>query len=126
MKIVSFKVAKAIKEAGYPQGDENSGLMDVYPLEDHDDNFVPYTRRGKLSTNYACRTFRILSVIPFVVAPTYLDVWLWLWREKNIKIQNEFDSANIWPIGVSISYYADPEEAIEEAIEYLADNDLIK
>lgn len=80
MKRVSFKVAKAIKEAGYPQGDKNSGLIDVYALEDHNDNFVPYTRIGKLTTNYHCQTFSMLRDIPFVVAPTYLEVWLWLWR----------------------------------------------
>lgn len=106
MKIVSFKVAKAIKEAGYPQGAENTAY---------------YNENGVL-----IKPFVYNGGDEIADAPTYLDAWLWLWREKNIQIQNEFDSANIWPIGVSISYYADPEEAIEAAIEYLADNDLIK
>jgi len=136
MKRVSFEVAKAIKEAGYPQGDKNSGLTDVYPLEDHDDNVIPYTRIGKLTTNYHCQTFRILSDIPFVVAPTYLEVWLWLWKEKGIYISVEriFTTEGVRvscsvSYGVNIyllKYRLNPEAAIIAAIEYLVKQNLIK
>lgn len=131
MKIVSFNVAKAIKEAGYPQGDKNSGLTSVYPLEDHDDNYTPYTRIGKLTTNYQCQTFRMLTEIPFVVAPTYLDVWLWLWRKKNIHIDIDYDSysegAKSFDNKTLEEYIKDdPEEAIIATIEYLVENNLIK
>lgn len=140
-KIVSFKVAKAIKKAGYPQGNKNSGNCDVYPLEDHDDNYTSYTRIGKITTRYKCETWRILSSIPYVVAPTYLEVWLWLWREKNKSISiicdeddrleaNWYVNAEKLTGGIGSFteqvFFSDPEEAIIAAIEYLVDNDLIK
>lgn len=133
MERVSFKVAKVIKEAGYPQGDRNSGLMSVYALEDRDDNYIPYTRIGKLTTNYHCQTY--FNDIPFAVAPTYLEVWLWLWREKKICINCNYDKYNMLPmwwctdedgINYSAPNYDDPEEAIIATIEYLVDNHLIK
>lgn len=141
MKKVSYKIAKAIKDAGYPQPDKNSGLTEVYALEDHDDNFVPYTRIGKLTTNYHCQTFRMLRDIPFVVAPTYLDVWLWLWQEKKIKICVEhkvsvdgndrntdvYILAPFYALPHSmIKLYNNPEDALIDAIEYLVENGLIK
>lgn len=139
-KIVTFEVAKALKEAGYPQGDKNSGLTNVYPLEDHDDNYTPYTRIGKLTTNYHCQTFRVLSDIPFVVAPTYIDAWLWLWREKEIRILLEDAKNPEEPeiergcyVGTnqlggicSSQEFADPEDAIVDIIEYFVRNDLMK
>lgn len=130
-KRVSFKVAKAIKEAGYPQGDKNSGNCDVYPLEDHDKNFSAYTRVGKLSTRYHCQNWTISTSIPYVIAPTYLEVWLWLWREKSIELDVEYSPKRLswycwhedFPLGNNCK---DQEEAIIAAIEYLVDNDLVK
>lgn len=134
MKRVSFEVAKALKEAGYPQGDKNSGNCDVYPLEDHDDNYTPYTRVGKITTRYKCETWRTLSSIPYVVAPYYLEVWLWLWREKKCYIDvlnnqgGKVAQCLIW-IGnkpVHKLAYDTPEEAIiaaiDAALEYLSKN----
>lgn len=56
MKRVSLKVAKAIKDAGYPQDYENA--EDTY-------------------TNLIGGIW---------VKPTYIEVWLWLWREKKIDL----------------------------------------
>lgn len=125
-RIVSFEVAKAIEKIGFPQPDKNSGITNVYPLEDHDDNFTPYTRIGKLTTNYHCQTFRVLSDIPFVGAPTYIDVWLWLWREKKYPIDVDCYNATHWSTDIVSGEFTDPEEAIVEAIDYLVDNNLIK
>lgn len=106
-KRVSFKVAKAIKEAGYPQ---ECGLW-----WSQDGREFSYTE--DYSKHYA--------------RPTYLDVWLWLWIEKGIKLSVEpnEDEAECYTkdLGKLISKFGNnPEEAIVEAIEYLVDNNLLK
>lgn len=140
-KTVSFEVAKALKEAGYPQGDKNSGDCKVYPLETHNINWEPYTKEGVLSTRYKCETWTILlTAIPYVVAPTYIDAWLWLWREKEIRICLE----DAWDLqepeiergcyvgtnqlgGICSSQeFADPEDGIVDIIDYLVKNKLLK
>lgn len=121
LKRVSFKVAKAIKEAGYPQDSlpfyDNSG--DIWE-DDIKDNFY-----------FPC------------FAPTYMEVWLWLWREKKIPIEcvKNWTTTNNWYFNIvdlvkltdttdiessDYSLYSDPEEVIIKAIEFLVDNDLIK
>ena len=109
-KRVSYKVATALKEAGYPQIGEywydGSGLCcysesDLDELQNH-----------------------------FYAAPYALEVWLWLWRKKGIKIlptggiivqgKGKLETNNLY------NYPNDPEDAIISAIEYLVDNDLIK
>lgn len=117
MKRVSFKVAKALKEAGYPQGQEDYAYRsngETYLFENMFDH-IP---------DYCCD------------APTYIDVWLWLWREQGIKIDTttRFDSIKGWLVIALITngrwtYHvecSDPEGAIVSGIEYLVDNDLIK
>lgn len=99
-KRVSLKVAKAIKEVGYPQDYEEICYFD--------DNM-----------EIICK------------CPRCIDVWLWLWVEKNIKLSIEpnEDEAECFTtdLGKLISKFGnEPEEAIAEAIEYLVDNDLIK
>lgn len=111
MKRVSFEIAKAIKEAGYPQGQEEYAYRsngETYIFEDMFDH-IP---------DYCCD------------APTYMEVWLWLWREKKINIKDSRDGAIwIW-IGDNPSIYLqvsiDPEEAIITAIKYLVENNLVK
>lgn len=113
MKRVSFNVAKAIKEAGYPQGQEEYAYRsngDIYIFENMFEH-IP---------DYCCD------------APTYMEVWLWLWREKKIKVSLELScrtltsiNADYW-IGDIDAVFKDPEEAIIAAIEYLVTNDLIK
>lgn len=113
MKRVSFEVAKYLKEIGYPQ--ENIGQGMVYNTHEH-----------LVEVYGMCASF--------VAAPTYLDVWLWLWREKDIqiapckglaltKINDQWENLiprELW------EDYTDPEEGIIAAIEYLVTNNLIK
>lgn len=128
MKRVSFKVAKILKEAGYPQ----------------DQTVSHYTSWGELVY------YGIAGEDGFDV-PTYFDVWLWLWREKKYRILlsasnqrwNEVhgivDGVNgivetSWYKGLPgydatnhNANHIDPEEAIEAAIEFLVNNsNLIK
>lgn len=114
LKRVSFNVTKAIKEAGYPQ----EKLTDKVYLVNCD-------KEGKLA-HYNSALF-----YDCVVAPTYLDTWLWLWREKNIKIDIDYciNKCAIFDITQEVIYartFNDPEEAIIAAIEYLVDNKLLK
>lgn len=104
-KIVSLKVAKAIKKARYPQ---DISTNDHY-----------YTEDGQLSNLYY---WGVPYYAVYCFAPTYLDVWLWLWREKSLT------KTDVWEnyINDISNNYIDPEEAIITAIEYLVDNDLIK
>lgn len=112
MKRVSFKIAKYIKEAGYPQG--NYGHH--------------YLFNGEPA--YGAITGKDIT------APTYFETWLWLWREKKMRLSVEYVRAtetkyeswctlnqeHLHNLPVS---NGDPEEAISEAIEFLVDNDLI-
>lgn len=116
MKKVSFAVAKAIKEAGYPQ--------DLY------DGIYYYTEQNRIF-QYE-RSFAYYPKI-FCVAPTYFEVWLWLWRKKKSCIGILFDDGNcaveIWQNKSFMRDFEskfDPEESIIAAIEYLCENDLIK
>lgn len=108
MKIVSIEVAKAIKEAGYPQEGKHG-------YRDGESSLVCYPREG----------------LEFYVAPTYIEVWLWLWREKNIRIEI-IDSKITTQCYATINDEKDttlfnsPEEAIVAAIKFLVNNDLIK
>lgn len=107
-KRVSFKVANALKEAGYPQDKFNYNKY--------------YTKGGNLSCVYQYGV-PYYDVVCF--APTYLDVWLWLWREKGIKFEivKNGDKVLCKEEPYIFHYMKDPEEAIIAAIEYLFDND---
>lgn len=108
-KRVTFEVAKALKEAGYPQ------IGDYW-----------YSDNGGLSDDW-------IPEMMYCAAPLVTDVWLWLWREKGISIDIEHlignDFAN-FVLGRRIltngQYQTDPEEAIEAAIKYIVDNGLLK
>ncbi len=104
-KRVTFDVAMALKEAGYPQ-------------EDCDEYLNEY---GAIDAYLGHNTAR----------PTYLDVWLWLWREKgrelSLNYDRDFKNWDSWIKGMDApSIGNDPEEAIEVAIKYIVDNNLIK
>lgn len=102
MENVSFEVAKALKKAGYPQAKN-----DIYYNKN---GAVRYCRPHAFTVTYAC--------------PTYLETWLWLWREKKIDV-TPYNCPNGDWVSFDITS-TDPEEAIIAAIEYLVDNDLIK
>lgn len=102
MKRVSFEVAKVLKEADYPQ--ECDMYYSVPPKE-----------------QYIGRK---------IAQPTYLDAWIWLWREKGIHIEI-LDSKITTQCYATINgekdtvLFKSPEEAIKEAINYLIENNLI-
>lgn len=108
MERVSFEVAKAIKKAGYPQECQR----------------YQYTYEGRLVD-----LVRAGGICYGPKAPTYLEVWLWLWREK--KIYFGIEAVSYPHEGTCLNDYQDipyidPEEAIESAIEYMVENNLIK
>ena len=123
MKKVSFKVAKAIKEAGYPQDNHTAIYLE--------DGSCIYT--GGLLDTGSSIYYKIVS---------YIEVWLWLWQEKGIKLEvhhpidldkpNFFDEERVYcATGYDVAYadeceYANPEDAIVAAIDCLVENNLIK
>lgn len=111
-KRITFKVAKAIKEAGYPFVNGVSIILE-HCKED--------TNKWDFWSG--------------IVDTTYLDVWLWLWTEKGIRLQPDSDRKEIVDIYMDNTFFytlrkenktVSPEEAIIAAIEYLVDNNLIK
>lgn len=125
MKRVSFNVAKAIKEAGYPQGWE---CDEHYCLESEGE--YGYQIGDLVSVNTIHK-----NCLEVVSAPTYMEVWIWLWREKKICINCNYDKYNLPPmwwcnnedrINYNSPNFDGPEEAIIGAIEYLVDKNLIK
>lgn len=110
MKIVSFEVAKSVKEAGYPQ-------------EWNDTEFY-YTENGELKCSDDYEGNSIEDIMYYqryaVPAPFVMEIWLWLWREKGTPIRVDYAFCGI------DDKINDPEEAIETTIEYLVKNDLIK
>lgn len=107
MKKVSIEIAKILKDAGYPltyneiEYEEPWGGINSY---------IDYNNPN---------------------LPAYMDVWIWLWSDKKIHIEI-FDSKITTQCYATINGQTDtvlfnsPEEAIEQAIEYLVNNNLIK
>lgn len=123
-KRVSFKVAKAIKEAGYDYPCD----MYYHMYDDEYDSEMSIEATGDGSRSFLNSLNQFRCAAPFVT-----DVWLWLWREKQACIGILFDEGNcaveIWSNKSFLRDFEnkfDPEEAIIAAIEYLVDNDLIK
>lgn len=68
---------------------------------------------------------------------TYIDVWLWLWREKGFRFElahpeykGEYDFNKLYCNNTNgrgiTDDYSDPEAAIIAVVEYLIDHNLIK
>lgn len=114
MKRVSFEVAKALKEAGCPQ----------WSTEEANDAKLAYDCDGEL---WEIRYFD-QNPQDYYTAPTYLDVWLWLWREKGIKYEIVKSGTHVLckEEPYKFHYEKDPEEAIIAAVNYLVENNLIK
>lgn len=122
MKRVSYKIAKALKEAGYPQ-------------EWNDTEFF-YTENGELKRGDDYEGNPIEDIMYYqryaVPAPFVMEIWLWLWREKKINIDISKG------LGIDVRSWVeegrearmfkryDPEEAIIAAIDYLVANKLLK
>lgn len=135
MKRVSFEVAKAIKEAGYPQ--DKSEYNNGYAISKV--TYKVYSSRDDTWYSNSADTGRMLTFDDdyyypedcgeYCVAPYYMDVWLWLWREKRIEIEILNDgvglTSQIRIQGRPQFFNNDPEEVIIAAIDYLVNNDLI-
>lgn len=135
MKRVSFEVAKALKEAGYPQFNSD----EIYVLADFTQGKVVIPK-GAVKTNYGEDNNRLHPTMEWAAIPSYIEVWLWLWREKKIAIGCPYiDTYDYWFAKMNAEndkslkfweYFSeecnDPEEAIINAIKYLVDNNLIK
>ena len=132
LKIVSFKTAKALKEAGYPQDCCNEYWIKFKnkpePLIINGDEALDFYENisDETDENYVEEYYAVIK---------YLEVWLWLWREKKIKISAEIwhDKPNSWGSIIEgdtfykeLHGYNDPEEVIIAAIEYIVYNNLIK
>ena len=121
-KLVTYKVAKALKEAGYPQG------LTTYRYLTKE---TEYFNEGTLMDSFGV----IAYVDNTADATTYIDAWLWLWREKGIMIDTlrieDCVEVSVYTDDLECLYiydqvYPDPEEAIANAIDYLVENNLIK
>lgn len=111
-KIVSYNVAKALKEAGYPQ--------------ECKDGTIYYAENG-LKWKYDSETYDMYDDPVYCICLTYIDAWLWLWNTKNIKIEVA-DKPYFAKAKVMGKFFVEtnPEEAIAKAIDYLIENNLIK
>lgn len=106
MKRVSFKVAKALKDAGYKFTPATSSFST------NENNSWFYDNDGELYS------------LPYVT-----EVWLWLWREKKSLFDEGDCAVEIWQNRSFIRDFEskdDPEDALIIAIEHLVSNNLIK
>lgn len=146
-KTVSFEIAKALKEAGYPQPQTDvwgyvhrpnncyfTGIHHYWD-ENHERQISwDETNQFHITDDWADE-IEPSFYGSAIAAPTYLEVWLWLWQVKKICINCNLDKYNLIPqwwcnnedgINYNTPNFNDPEEAIIAAIEYLVENDLIK
>lgn len=124
MKRASFEVAQAIKESGYPLI-----KFQTVSRKQFESGFgYKYFNDG----NFYSESPSILhpednNTIDMYYCPTYIEVWLWLWEEKEICIEIKDNHYYTLAKVNNKRFHEDsPEEAIEQAIEYLTENDLIK
>lgn len=134
MKRISLNVAKALKAAGYRQRLNDAVILS----ESYNDEMYEFDPGDTISFQMHINSTFIESYdnIPksiLLECPTYLEVWLWLWRVKEIVIQIEDDVCTAWTKDADVIYQKwygksveDPEEAIISAIEDLVKNNLIK
>lgn len=150
MKRVSFEVAKAIKEAGYPQPQKDSMGYYSTPCNFYFTGSHSYYSECGEQRLYWDETKELHTIEDWgtedgprfygnaIAAPEYLEVWLWLCEKVTAFYPAKYSANN--PSGYSC-YYSDserildvdtfgmhlgPEEAIIAAIEYLTNNNLIK
>ena len=111
---ISFKVAKKLFELGYFT-DTDTVMITIDIFEKDGKCMLTRVKNvGNMRTTMECTT-------------TFLDVWLWLWRKKNIRIIiDENDVVYVWKGDREVGSYSigldDPEALIEAAIEDIIDN----
>ena len=115
MKHVSYKVAKAIKEAGFPQ--------DVTPYQYVTKDYSTF-KEGEVIDSF----FQCAAGDNVIDMPSVLEAWLWLWREKQIIIKVTGCCCFIEINGVLKSGIPDkePEEMIAKNIEWLVQKGWIR
>lgn len=140
-KRVGFEIARYLKDKGFDEICEwgycvHDGQIDLVKTEEEWERVL--TNNSEMHA-YLEATDQAEEGKDDCIAPSYMDVWLWLWREKNIR----FDVEDLWDAnlsypergcacntnqlgGICTPEVSDPEEAIISAIEYLCKNNLIK
>lgn len=128
MEKVSFKTAKAIKEVGYP--------LERFQTVSREQFESGHGYKYSTDKNFYSESPSILhpednDTIDMYYCSTYLEVWLWLCREKKmlLSIQEFCGEWNVYSPqahGHIAEHFTDPEKAIIAAIEYLVENNLIK
>lgn len=106
MKIVSFKTARALQDKGFPSLKADWS----------------YSTSGEL-VNFVDDADYVIS------APYIMEAWLWLWRTKKVYFgvnTEDYPHEGMCLNDYEDRPYSDPEEAIENAIMYLVENDLLK
>lgn len=134
-KRVTFDVAMALKEAGYPQG------LTMYRYVTKCIGVMRYTKithyvpgqliEGTLSIfDIKHPHFSGISLNESIDVPIVIDAWLWLWQHKGIWLDPVKTGAELFTCYLSgehiIGYHSNPEEAIEAAIKYLVNENLLK
>lgn len=126
MKRVSFEVAKALKEAGYDEVCQYGYcVVDGIPtLVKTEEEWERHPINNSDMYDFLVCTCQEIEGKEDCTAPTYLEVWLWLWREKKypINVDCHIGGNGKWSTDMSIEDYTDPEEAIIAAIESLVDD----
>lgn len=116
MQQVSFKLAKTLKDVGYPQ--------DIEFWKYLEDNTCWYDQDGMLEKKGNMPEY--IDVSKLIFAPKIMEVWLWLW-EKGICIEIKNNHYYTLAKVENQRFHGNtPEEAISAAIEYLCENNLLK
>lgn len=125
-KLITFEIAKALKDAGYPQKNTEFRYVLTNSTFDH-----LWFKEGELIDKT-----QKMSINNLADAPTYIDVWLWLWREKKIYIDINCIQCSEYNSEVSIYHeygqydyegkFTDPVDALIAGINYIVSNQLIK
>lgn len=124
-KRVSFKVAKAIREAGY-----NEPCDMYYHIYDS----VYDSQMSLEMTGNGCADFLNSNNHYRCASPSYFDVWAWLSDKKHIFIDVKHHCINCVEAYVEtkicdkgcVFNTDNVEDGIAKAIDYLVDSDLIK
>lgn len=99
MKIVTFKVAKFLKDHGFPQ----TGHGPVYKESGELENGFTDLGEGTIA------------------APTYFEAWNWLSKEKNLIFGVECTGRGFYRDTVRYKEVDNPEDAVISGVEYICD-----
>lgn len=123
MEYLSVKVAKVIKEIGYPFHRFQTVSRQQFEAGH---GYKYSTDKSFYSESPSILYPEDKDTIDMYYNTTYIDVWLWLYREKKINVTPSVISGTMEFKSLEGKIHNDPEDAIIESIEYLVTNDLIK